>query len=76
MGLINDVEMGLMSNDLKKYGLIIEEINLGSKIYMYKYINNENKLCVTMKTKGIPSRYLKEKFYIEEKGNIIIENRF
>ena len=76
LGLINDGKMGFMSNDLKKDGLIIEEINLGSKIYMYKYINNENKLCTTMKSKGIPNKCLEENFYREEKGEIIIKNSF
>ena len=52
-----------MSNDIKNDGLIIQEINLGSKMYLYKYINKSNQICTTMKTKGLPTKYLSEQFF-------------
>ena len=76
MGLIKK-ELGYLANDIKNGdGLIIQEINLGSKLYMYKYINNKNEIKTTMKAKGLPKRYLQQKFFIERKGEVTIENSF
>ena len=75
LGLIKS-ELGYMSNDIKNDGLIIQEINLGSKMYMYKYINKSNQICTTMKTKGLPTRNLKEEFFNNESGIITISNSF
>ena len=42
MGVIKK-ELGYLANDIKNGdGIIIQEINLGSKLYMYKYIKNKN----------------------------------
>ena len=43
---------------------------------MYKYINNKNEIKTTMKAKGLPKKYLKQKFFIERKGEVTIENSF
>ena len=76
MGLIKK-ELGYLANDIKNGdGLIIQEINLGSKLYMYKYINNKNEIKTTMKAKGLPKKYLQQKFFIERKGEVTIENSF
>ena len=68
--------LGYMSNDIKNDGLIIQEINLGSKMYLYKYINKSNQICTTMKTKGLPTKYLNEQFFKDESGSITISNSF
>ena len=76
MGLIK-TELRYLANDIKDgNGLIIQEINLGSKLYMYKYINNKNEIKTTMKTKGLPQKYLQQKFFIERKGEVIINGSF
>jgi len=53
----NNSKLGYLCSDIKKEGLIIKEINLGPKNYMYEYITNDNKIhrCedATMKCKGI-----------------------
>ena len=43
---------------------------------MYKYINNRNEIKTTMKAKGLPKKYLQQKFFIERKGEVTIENSF
>ena len=70
MNLIRNGEMGFLSNDIKKNGMIFYEKNLGPKNYIYKYINNENKIITVMKTKGIPTKQLKEEYYNNEAGDI------
>ena len=76
LGLIKK-ELGYLANDIKNGdGIIIQEINLGSKLYMYKYINNKNEIKTTMKAKGLPKKYLQQKFFIERKGEVTIENSF
>ena len=76
MGVIKK-ELGYLANDIKNGdGIIIQEINLGSKLYMYKYINNKNEIKTTMKAKGLPKKYLQQKFFIERKGEVTIENSF
>ena len=70
MNLIRNGEMGYLSNDIKKNGMIFYEKNLGLKNYIYKYINNENQINTVMKTKGIPKKELKEKYYKNESGDV------
>ena len=50
--------------------MIFYEKNLGPKNYIYKYINNENQINTVMKTKGIPKKQLKEKYYNDESGKV------
>ena len=58
MGVIKK-ELGYLANDIKNGdGIIIQEINLGSKLYMYKYINNKNEIKTVTKSKGLPKKYL------------------
>ena len=52
--------------------MIFYEKNLGSKLQIYKYINNENQINTVMKCKGLPKKYLKEEFYNNENGEIEI----
>ena len=76
MGLIK-TELGYLANDIKDgNGLIIQEINLGSKLYLYKYINNKNEIKTVAKSKGLPKKYLKQKIFIERKGEVIIKGSF
>ena len=70
MNLIRNGEMGYLSNDIKKNGMIFYEKNLGPKNYIYKYINNENQINTVMKTKGIPKKQLKEEYYNNESGEV------
>ena len=74
--LIRNGELGYLSNDIKKDGIIFEEINLGSKLYMYKYINKEEEIKTVMKCKGLPKKYLKEEFFRNEIGEITIKDSF
>jgi hypothetical protein len=74
--LIRSGELGFLSNDIKKDGLIIFERNLGTKLYMYKYIDNKNEIKTTMKAKGLPKKYLKQKFFLEEQGEVTIKDSF
>ena len=50
--------------------MIFYEKNLAPKNYIYKYINNENQINTVMKTKGIPKKQLKEKYYNDESGKV------
>ena len=52
--------------------MIYYEKNLGSKLYMHKYINDKNEIKTIMKCKGLPKKYLKEEFYNNESGEIEI----
>ena len=70
MNLIRNGEMGYLSNDIKKNGMIFYEMNLGPKNYIYKYINNENEINTVIKCKGLKKKYLKEEFYNDESASI------
>ena len=70
MDLIRNGELGFLTNDIKKNGMIFYEKNLGPKNYIYKYINNENQIITVMKTKGIPKKQLKEEYYNNESGDV------
>ena len=74
MNLIRNGEMGYLSNDIKKNGMIFFEKNLGSKLYTYKYVNDNNEIKTVMKYKGLPKKYLKEEFYNDQSGEIEIKN--
>ena len=66
-GLIDELAMGLLANDCDDEGLIIREINLAPKLYLYQYLNKNGELKLTLKGKGIPNRYLKKELYEDEK---------
>ena len=51
MDLIRNGEMGYLSNDIKKNGMIFYEKNLGPKNYIYKYINDNNEIKTVMRLK-------------------------
>jgi hypothetical protein len=76
IGVIQN-KLGYLANDVKDGdGIIIMEKNLGSKLYMYKYLNNKNEIKTIMKSKGLPKKYLQQRFYLEEKGEVTIESSF
>ena len=62
LGYIKDKKsskLGFLCSDIKNEGLIINEVNLAPKSYMYEYIDSKNlvngeKNKPTMKQKGIP----------------------
>ena len=62
-GLIDDNKLGYCSNDIKEEGLIIKEINIAPKVYLYEYITNKGEIKTTMKCKGIPRKFLMKKDY-------------
>lgn len=62
-GLIDDNKLGYCSNDIKEEGLIIKEINIAPKVYLYEYITNKGEIKTTMKCKGIPKNFLQKEFY-------------
>lgn len=53
-------QLGFLCNDVKGEGLIIREMNLAPKTYLYEYIDSTGKIGMTMKCKGIPKKCLKE----------------
>jgi hypothetical protein len=72
-GLIVDKKnskLGYMCSDIDNEGIIIEEKNIAPKTYLYRYIDNSNKLGKTNKCKGIPKDLLKEEFFENETGDV------
>ncbi len=55
-----DVTLGYLTSDIKEEGVIIHEINLAPKTYMYAYINQKEEMkyddTATIRCKGIPIR--------------------
>ena len=53
-------DLGFLCSDIDNAGLIIKEVNMGSKNYYYEYIDNTGKLFLNedgvMKAKGIPKK--------------------
>ena len=70
MDLIRNGELGFLTNDIEKNGMIFYENNLEPKNYIYKYINSENEIKTVRKTKGIPKKQLKEEYYNNETGDV------
>ncbi len=70
-------ELGFLSSDIKNEGIIMHEINISPKVYMYEYINNKNEVKIkgdaVMKGKGIPqNKKLKDPSSIREEDGITI----
>lgn len=61
-----DSEFGLLCNDCDGEGLILREINLGPKNYLYESLDEDGNLKTTNKCKGIPSVFLKPELYYNE----------
>lgn len=64
--LIDDNKLGFCSNDIDEGGLIIKEINIAPKVYMYEYLTEKGEIRTTMKCKGIPKQYLFKEYYTEK----------
>ncbi len=51
-------KVGFLCSDIKNEEVIINEMNIAPKCYMYEYINNKNELMIedkaTLKCEGIP----------------------
>ena len=52
-GLINDDKLGFLSNDCNNDAIIIREINLSPKCYMYETMDKDENFKCVMKSKGI-----------------------
>ena len=69
--------LGYLCSDIDNEGVIINELNLAPKVYMYEYIQNDNKLCIkdnaTKKAKGIPKKCLNYDMYhkYKEKEQVV-----
>ena len=59
-GMIHDDKLGYLSNDCKNNALIINEINLSPKCYMYECLTEDGEIKLTMKSKGIMKEKLTE----------------
>lgn len=71
-----DTGLGCLSNDIKKDGLIIKELNYAPKSYYYEYINKNGEVLSTKKAKGIPKQYLSDELYKNaESKTITMEKR-
>ena len=53
-----EAELGYLCSDIKNEGVILKEINLAPKTYMYESIGNKEDIKTTMKCKGIPKKHL------------------
>jgi hypothetical protein len=62
-----DAQLGYLCSDIKNEGVILREMNLAPKTYLYESIGNQEDIKVTMKCKGIPKKYLQELDY-EQNG--------
>ena len=68
-GYINETTLGYLSNDCDEKkknlnnGLIIQEINLAPKCYMYRCLYENGEIKTVMKSKGIMNKHLKEEFF-------------
>lgn len=68
-----DSEFGLFCSDIKNEGIILREMNLGPKCYMYESIDNKGNFKVVNKCKGIPEVFLKET--IKENPNLYYDEK-
>lgn len=60
-----NAQLGLFTSDIKNEGIILSEINLGPKSYMYEYLDSEGLFDDTKKSKGIPKKLIKKEFYVD-----------
>lgn len=65
-----DAQLGYLCSDIKNEGVILKEMNLAPKTYLYESIGNQEDIKVTMKCKGIPKKVLQEIDY-EQHGRVI-----
>jgi DNA polymerase type B, organellar and viral len=63
LDLIRNSELGYLTNDVDNNGLILREINIGPKNYMYEYINDKGEYNTVMKCKGINKKLLESSMY-------------
>ena len=63
-GYIDETKLGYLSNDCKKNGLIIQELNIAPKCYMYRCLCEDGEILTVMKCKGIVQKKLKEELFL------------
>ena len=63
-GMIDDCKLGFLSNDCDNDAIIVREINLSPKCYMYETIDKDGNFKTVMKSKGIIHQYLQNEWYI------------
>jgi len=67
-------DFGYLCSDIDDEGIILKEINLGPKSYMYIYLTSKGEVGIVMKTKGIPKGYLEREgidIFLNEETKII-----
>ena len=62
-GMIDDEKLGYLSNDCKNDALIIREINLSPKCYMYVCLDKDGNIQTVKKSKGIGKDKLQDEWY-------------
>ena len=67
-GLIDNNALGYLSNDCKNDAIIIREINISPKCYMYETLDKDGNLKTIMKSKGIIKDYLQSEWYDNNKS--------
>jgi len=65
-----EAELGYLCSDIKNEGVILREVNLAPKTYLYESIDNTDAIKETMKCKGIPKKHLQSIDY-EKQGRAI-----
>ncbi len=69
-------ELGQLCSDIDNEGIILREINLGPKNYLYECIDETGNYEIVMKTKGIDKKLLEKSFYEKaEPHKLTMENR-
>ena len=67
-GMIDNEKLGYLSNDCKNEALIIKEINLAPKCYLYECLDKDGNLKVVKKSKGIINKYLENEWYEKQQS--------
>ena len=67
-GVIHDSKLGFLSNDCDDNALIINEINLAPKCYMYECLTENGEIKLVMKSKGIMKNELQFNDYNNEQS--------
>ena len=62
-GMIDNEKLGFLSNDCDNGALIINEVNLSPKCYMYECLDRDGKVYCVMKSKGIMKQYLEQDWF-------------
>lgn len=67
-GMIDENKLGFLSNDCDDQALIIKEINLAPKCYLYECLTQNGEIKQVMKSKGIMKKKLREEGFENEQS--------